>query len=243
MKSKAFKTILVRFGALLATVSLFVSCTGSGTNRADATGDPAYNSSSQYGSTTASTPYPSSSRTAPVVMDPCLIGTWKTVSIVSLNNGWVKQGGGGATVTFQADGLQMVDYTGMDPLSDGGEKPGRITWEGKSAAIISTADGKAHVIEGRGYDLTWEHITFYGSSGGKRQAKHQNRLPGDERADFLGPVGLGAVTPENQYICEGDFLTYESNTSASSGRMDDGSSTAAYTVKLRRAVNSNLNSR
>src|ERR1700752_4206148 len=139
----------------IALLVLFASCADSGTNKSNAITDPPPNASSQYGSTTVSTPYPSSARTAPVVMDPCLVGIWKTVSIVSVNNGSVKQGGGGATVTFQADGIQMVDYTGMEPLMSGGERPDRIIWEGKSAAIISSADGKAHVIEGRGYDVTW----------------------------------------------------------------------------------------
>jgi hypothetical protein len=163
-------------------------------------------------------------------MDPCLVGTWKTESIIQLDGGYITRGGGGATVTFRADGLQLVDYTGMEPMMGGNEKPIRLTWEGQASAIISAAEGKARVVEGRDTDLTTETITFHGSTEGKRVIKQR----GDEYADFLGPAGLGAVKPQNQYTCTGNSLTYESNTDASASRMNDGSSTAGYTVRLRR---------
>lgn len=141
-------------------------------------------------------PAPARPRRA-VVIDKCLVGTWRSESIEAA--GEKLDGGSGILLTFAADGEVTIDYSEMKPLvSRNGNNDiiSKNEWTGKASVHISIDKDKAVKIESvEGSDIS---IKITNSDG----------TTDEHKSSRLGPAGLGRP-PNLGYTCDETTLTYE----------------------------------
>ena len=124
------------------------------------------------------------------VIDGCLVGAWRSESLVS-EVGY--KGGAGIVLTIKPDGAETIDYNGMKPIEGGGETH---LWGGIVEAYFTTSKGTATVTKAGKTDLTVKE-TYRDGRVSERNTK------------ALGPAALGNYPTDRSYTCDGTTLKFK----------------------------------
>jgi hypothetical protein len=124
-------------------------------------------------------------------MESCLVGTWRSELAVIPG---LQSGGAGIVLSIKADGTELVDYTGMQPLKD--NRGNTNLWSGTALGHIAAQKGMATFtsVEKSALTLTYTPV---------RGAPRTNSMGG------LGPAGLGYNTLDHSYTCDATTLTFK----------------------------------
>jgi hypothetical protein len=125
-------------------------------------------------------------------IDSCLVGTWRSDSIVGPSG---QRGGSGIVMTIKADGAIAVDYEQMQSLE--AEKGGNVGparydnwWRGTAAGHITTSNGTATI-----------------ASVEKSELSHKLTVQGRTTTNPLGKLGPALPTG---YTCDKTMLKWTS---------------------------------
>jgi YD repeat-containing protein len=120
-------------------------------------------------------------------LDPCLIGTWRSISneVLLLNE---KGGGEGIVITINEDHSITIDYSAMTPMSGGNAKN---VWKGVASGYVWASQGRAGTT-------SVEKAEAYLITNGKRNPQGNYK--------DLGPAKI------TSYKCDDTTLTVESVT-------------------------------
>ncbi len=124
-------------------------------------------------------------------IDSCLVGTWRSESIVS-EVGY--KGGAGIVLTIKPDGLETIDYNGMKPIEGNGETH---LWRGVVEAYFTTSNGTATVTKAGKTDLTVKETYRDGHTT-------------EKNTKALGLAALGNYSTDRSYTCDGTTLIFKS---------------------------------
>lgn len=121
----------------------------------------------------------------------CLVGSWRSESIVSAEN--EGKGGAGIILTIDADGRETIDYNGMQPLR--GNDGGTHLWSGAASGHIvvdlaNSTNGNISVIRVESSNLTHKFTNLRGD------------IYPPDTVDQLGPAASIA-----SYTCDETTLT------------------------------------
>ena len=124
-------------------------------------------------------------------IDSCLVGTWRSESLVS-EVGY--KGGAGIVLTIKPDGLETIDYNGMKPIEGNGETH---LWRGIVEAYFTTSNGTATITKAGKTDLTVKET-------------YRDGRTSETNTKALGLAALGNYPPDRSYTCDGTTLKFKS---------------------------------
>jgi hypothetical protein len=128
-------------------------------------------------------------------LDACLVGTWRSESVVDKPGLAGKRGGAGIVMTIKGDGAITMDYNQMQALeAEAGGIGEKNWWRGTAGGRISTSNGVATVVSVEKSDVSRKFTDPQGKTTTNPIGK-------------LGPAALGTNPEDNSYKCNQTTLT------------------------------------
>jgi hypothetical protein len=136
-------------------------------------------------------------------IDPCLVGTWRSESIVNIVG---YRGGSGIVMTIKGDGSITIDYNQMESLeAEVGTKDSRNVWKGTATGHITTSNGIATIISVDTSEVIREYTYPYTDAQGRTTTRTTSNA-----LSKLGPAAPGMNPIDNSYKCDETTLTRKS---------------------------------
>jgi Pilus formation protein N terminal region len=128
-------------------------------------------------------------------LDACVVGTWRSESVVDKPGLAGKRGGAGIVMTIKGDGTITMDYNQMQALeAEAGGIGEKNWWRGTASGRISTSNGVATVVSVEKSDVSRKFTDPQGKTTTNPIGK-------------LGPAALGTNPEDNSYKCDQTTLT------------------------------------
>jgi hypothetical protein len=142
-------------------------------------------------------------------IDPCLVGTWRSVEAKLQTKFGNWSGGSGFTIVIKKDGTLNADYTAMVPVSNTTDKVfEEFIYSGTASGLITTKDKVATVR------------SILNKNVGLRYTINGSQMFEYKAIPSLGPGGLGSTAGENGYVCTDTSLEFKASSGSIGGKTD-----------------------